>query len=67
MICHVDYRRNVSLSMGVWKEIKKPNKQKKNNEKYWEKLKVNFWDVVYLKLSFLKCSSQKMYTDRELH
>ena len=66
MICDVDYRRDVSLSMRVWKEIIKKTKQKKK-EKYWEKLEVNFWDVVYLKLSFLKYSSQKMYTDRELH
>ena len=66
MICDVDYRRDVSLSMRVWKEIIKKTKQKKKR-KILRKLEVNFWDVVYLKLSFLKYSSQKMYTDRELH
>ena len=32
MICDVDYRRDVSLSMRVWKEIIKKTKQKKKRK-----------------------------------
>ena len=32
MICDVDYRRDVSLSMRVWKEIIKKTKQKKKKK-----------------------------------